>query len=270
MGCTSNNIESSGLSHVGPVREENQDTICLFEELGDNKGALFAVADGMGGYSHGKWASTLAIESLTSTFSNEKGTPEKRLIRGVESANLDIFQISQQLGVGRMGTTLTAAYLDGRFLTLVHVGDSRAYLIRGNSVRCLTRDHTIVGDLVRMKIIPSDKIRNHSQRSVLTRGVGLAPFVQPDITRQELKESDIVILCSDGLWSVIEDDELTGICSESNGISQVVDRLLNLAISRGTDDNISAVGIRIRSLPAGAQKPGTKGWRRIWSIGEKS
>lgn len=267
MNFQSNKIETSGICHIGPVREENQDTICLIEKMGENCGSLFAVADGMGGYDNGKLASTLAIESLYSTFSDDNRSPEKRLTHSFESANFTVFKTAQKLETGRMGTTLTAVYLEGNTLTVVHIGDSRVYLVRGNNVECLTRDHTVVGDLVRMKVLTPEKLRTHPQRSILTRAIGLSPFVHPDITKHEMREGDDIILCSDGLWSVINDEELPAICQTSNGITIVVNRLLNLAIKRGTDDNISAIGVHIhtlvkKSLPS---KPNT--WHRNWLDG---
>ena len=140
-------IESGGLSVIGPVREDNQDTI----RLSDNEhpvghGLLFAIADGMGGYAHGGMASLLALESFSSIVAAQNGSPiPKALQRGVEAANLQVYQRAQQLGAGRMGTTLTAAYVLGEMLYLAHVGDSRAYLIRDGRSICLTSDHTTVG-----------------------------------------------------------------------------------------------------------------------------
>lgn len=266
MESSTKRIESSGASLVGPIRTENQDAIYLAEDLGRNGAALYAVADGMGGYSHGQLASAMALDALCVTFKTEQGSPAQRLIRGVEAANFNIYQTTQKMGVGRMGTTLTAVYLEGSHLTVAHVGDSRAYLLREHQVNCLTRDHTVVGDLVRMKVLPPDRVRTHAQRSILTRGVGLAPFVHPDVTLHALEEDDQLILCSDGLWSVIEDEELPEISQQAPGMAALVDRLLALAIERGTDDNISAVGVHIHSLAAEAQPEKRSGWQWIRSL----
>lgn len=266
MNNSSNKIESSGVSHIGPVREDNQDSICLAEDFGNNGAALFAVADGMGGYSNGKLASDMAIDSLCEIFKSQNGPTTKRLIHAIEAANLRIYQVTQEMGLGRMGTTLTAVYVDGNDLTVAHVGDSRAYLVRDFQVRCLTRDHTVVGDLVRMKVLSPDKVRTHAQRSVLTRGIGLAPFVHPDVTHYKIKEGDKLILCSDGLWSVIEDEELPKLSEESSEISLLINRLINLAIERGTDDNISAVGVNIQNLSTDSLSKKTNGWHRLWSL----
>jgi protein phosphatase len=243
-------IESSGLSHIGPVREDNQDTIHLPDENRPvEAGLLYAVADGMGGYTQGAVASALAIQKLTEALYNGSGRPNpKSLRRGVESANLSIYRTAERLGAGRMGTTLTAAYIIENEMHLVHVGDSRAYLVRDRHATCLTADHTTVGDLVRTKLIPADKVRTHSQRSILTKSVGIGMFVKPDISQHKLQEEDYLILCSDGVWSVIQDEEFAQSVMENNGVDQVSKNLVNLALERRTDDNASVIAIHIREL----------------------
>jgi len=243
-------IESGGLSVIGPVREDNQDTIHF--PNGDRpvgRGLLFAIADGMGGYAHGGMASTLALESLTGALTSQNGNSITRTLqRGVEAANIKIYQKARQLDVGRMGTTLTAAYVIGDMLYLVHVGDSRAYLVRDGRAICLTEDHTTVGDMVRSKLISRDKIRTHAQRSVLTKSVGLDLFVQPDITQQKLREGDRLILCSDGVWSVIEDEEFAQVASKTSSVNEISQNLVNLALHHHTDDNASVVVFHLRKL----------------------
>jgi serine/threonine protein phosphatase PrpC len=243
-------IESSGLSHIGLVREDNQDSIYLPDEhCPPEYGLLYAVADGMGGYTHGAVASSLAIQKLAEALYDGKGRPNlKTLRRGVESANLSVYKTAERLGAGRMGTTLTAAYILNDKLQLVHVGDSRAYLVRDRQATCLTSDHTTVGDLVRTKLITADKVRTHSQRSILTKAVGISLFVKPDISEYKLQEEDCLILCSDGVWSVIQDEEFSQTVMESVGIDQVSQNLLNLALERQTDDNLSVIAIHIGKL----------------------
>src|SRR5690349_6018735 len=137
-------IESSSLSVVGPVREDNQDSIRLSDgEHPLGYGLLFALADGMGGYSHGGLASLLALECFFDVLALQNGSAlVKTLQRAVEVANLQVYRKAQQMNAGRMGTTLTAAYVFGDMLYLAHVGDSRAYLIRDGRCICLTTDHT--------------------------------------------------------------------------------------------------------------------------------
>ena len=248
-------IESSGLSHIGPVREDNQDSIHLPDgNQPAEAGLLYAVADGMGGYTHGAVASALAIEKLAETLYQGNSRPNpKSLRRGVESANLSIYRTAERLGAGRMGTTLTAAYIFENTMHLVHVGDSRAYLVRDRQATCLTADHTTVGDMVRTRLIPADKVRTHSQRSILTKSVGIGLFVKPDISKHKLQEEDYLILCSDGVWSVIQDEEFAQSVMESKGVDQVSQKLVNLALDRKTDDNASVVAIHIRELHPATQ-----------------
>jgi len=249
-------IDCSGLSETGLVREDNQDSIHIPDGTHPPElGLLYAVADGMGGYTHGAMTSALAIQRLAETLYHGNGKPTpKSLRRGVESANLSIYKAAERLGSGRMGTTLTAAYILENALHLVHVGDSRAYLIREQQATCLTADHTTVGDLVRTRLISADKVRTHSQRSILTKSVGIGPFVKPDISRYKLHEEDYLILCSDGVWSVIQDEEFAQSVLEGTGVDQVSQNLLNLALERQTDDNVSVVTIYIRELSPAPQK----------------
>ena len=249
-------IEYSGLSEVGPIREDNQDAIQLpNRNLSAERGWLYALADGMGGYAHGRTASTLALQKLFDVFYGERAMPAPRALRrGIEMANLGVYKEAQRLAAGRMGTTLTAASVIGSTLYLAHVGDSRAYLIRDDRAICLTADHTTVGDLVRMKVLPPDKVRTHAQRSILTKGIGLSLFVKPDLTKHTLKEGDRLILCSDGLWSVIEDQEFADLAVKTKGARELSQRLIDLALQRQTDDNVSAITVHVTSLspsPAG-------------------
>jgi PPM family protein phosphatase len=243
-------IESSGLSDIGPVREDNQDSIHLSDgRYPYELGLLYAVADGMGGYFHGAVASSLAIQKLTETLYNGNAKPNPKILRrGVESANLSIYKTAERLGAGRMGTTLTAAHILDDTLHLIHVGDSRAYLIRDRQATCLTADHTTVGDMVRTKLITPDKVRTHAQRSILTKAVGIGLFVRPDISQHRLQEEDCLIICSDGVWSVIQDEEFAQAVTESVGIHQISQNLVDLALARETDDNVSVVAIRVREL----------------------
>jgi PPM family protein phosphatase len=251
-------IEAGGLTHVGLVREDNQDTIRLPDERLPREGEpdcglLYALADGMGGHAHGGLASSLALETLYTVFYGSAGAPAagsplKHLRRSVESANLSVYQAAQRMGAGRMGTTLTALHLLGDTLHLAHVGDSRAYLVRAGRATCLTNDHTTVGELVRMKVLSADKVRGHAQRSILNKAIGLGLFVQPDLSTVRLQEGDRLVLCSDGVWSVIEDEEIARLASEARAAPALSHSLINLALERETDDNVSAIAIHIERL----------------------
>jgi PPM family protein phosphatase len=202
----------------------------------------------MGGYTHGKFASDLALDKLFQIFYAEASSPEKALRRGVEAANLSIMQATQRLNAGRMGTTLLAIHIEGNRLSLAHVGDSRLYLVRDNTARCLTGDHSLAGDLVRAKVISEQRVRAHAQRSILTKCVGLDLFVQPDISRLTLQDDDTLILCSDGLWGVIEDEEFAQAVRDEPIADALSQRLINMALERETDDNASVIVVAIKRI----------------------
>jgi protein phosphatase len=241
-------VESSGLSVVGLVREDNQDAIHWHDtQHTPDSGLLYAIADGMGGYSHGGVASNLALEAMTHALFNGKLPSQRALRKGIDNANLGVYNTALKMGVARMGTTLTAAFLLGCTLHLAHVGDSRAYLIRQGRATCLTIDHTTVGEMVRAKLLSANKIRTHANRSILTRAIGIGLFVQPDITQHKLQEGDRIILCSDGIWSVIEDDEFAQISNELP-VEKICKALVDLALQRETDDNASVVVFHVKKL----------------------
>lgn len=245
-------FESAGLSLTGPVREDNQDSILLPTTATPSfPGSLHAVADGMGGHAHGEIASSLAVQNLLKVIRSSEisASPARALQKAAEVVNLEVYKAAQQLGGEKMGTTLTAAYLVGNLLHLLHIGDSRAYLVRQRQATCLTSDHTLVGDLVRSRLISPEQIRTHARRSVLTRSVGLGLFVQPEITQTKLQVGDSLILCSDGVWGVIEDQEFAEETERAgNNVHFLVQSLVDLALERETDDNCSVIAIHIRGF----------------------
>jgi protein phosphatase len=244
-------IESCGLSVAGPVREDNQDSILLPNASAPNfPGSLHAIADGMGGHANGGLASSLAVQNLHKIVRSSEISlpPAKALQRALDVVNFEVYKTSQQLGSGKMGTTLTAAYVFGDTLYLLHVGDSRAYLVRSGRAKCLTNDHSVVGDLVRSRLISPESLRSHSQRSVLTRAVGLGLFVQPEISQVKLQAGDRIILCSDGIWSVIEDQEFAEQADRAGDIQLLAQNLIDLALERETDDNCSVIVIHIHGF----------------------
>jgi len=259
-------FESAGLSVVGPVREDNQDSILMpASNVPSLSGCLHAVADGMGGYANGGLASSLALQYLLKCTRESKiSTPAHKILNGAfEVINFEVYKASQQLESSKMGTTLTAALIVGKLLNILHIGDSRAYLVRHGKATCLTQDHTIVGDMVRSHLISPDNIRTHEKRSVLTRAVGLALFTQPEVSQTNLQIGDRIILCSDGVWSVIEDSEFSDCSSNAGDVHSLSQKLIDLAIERNTDDNCSVVAIQIRGFryQTYEEEPGReRGW----------
>jgi serine/threonine protein phosphatase PrpC len=243
-------IEVAGLSNTGKVREDNQDAIRMCkpdDPLNAANGYLYGIADGMGGYSHGGVASALALSVFFETFYTGKpGKTGQAMRNAIQSANIGVFQHAQKMG--RMGTTLTAVNLTGNKLHIAHIGDSRAYLIRNGKSSCLTNDHTMVGELVRMHLLSPDKVRTHAQRSKLDKCLGMELFIQPDITEVALMPDDIIILCTDGVWSVIQDDEFAHITGSASGPTDLSQRLIDMALDRDSDDNVSVVTIHVERL----------------------
>jgi len=250
-------IEAHGLTDTGPVRQDNQDAIRLSpadDGLAARHGHLYGIADGMGGFAHGGIASALALEVLFRTFYGLEGAPPHRLRKSVQDANLGIYQMAARMGAGRMGTTLTAVHLSGHTLHVAHVGDSRAYLVRDRRATCLTQDHTRVGELVRMRLLSPDKVRGHHQRSVLDKCLGLELFVQPDIFAVQVRPGDRIVLCTDGVWGFVEDEEIARFAAAEPSLERFNQAVLAAAMERGSDDNLSLLTLRFRSLAGPPQE----------------
>ena len=245
-------IFSYSFTHAGKVRKENEDSFRLCNPEDDFtrvNGYLYCIADGMGGYALGSKASSVAVETFFDTFYDSHGaTPIQKFKAGIQNANLSVYQTAQKLGIGRMGTTLTAINIVENSLYIGHVGDTRAYLIRENTATCLTNDHTRVGELVRMKVIPKENLRAHSQRSVLDKCIGFNLFIQPDIFKRTIQIGDIIIMCSDGVWSVIEDEEFAELSKAAKHPELICKDIGELALKRDHDDNLTVIVVYISNL----------------------
>lgn len=242
-------IAAYGQTDVGKVRADNQDAIRSYAPENEltlqTHGYLYAVADGMGGYEHGGVASTTALETFFDTFyAGHPSKPSNNMRQGIQAANLAVYQTAQRMGA-RMGTTLTAINLISNQLHIAHIGDSRIYLIRGRKSTCLTNDHTAVGELVRMRILSPDKVRTHERRSVLEKCLGMQLFIQPDISQYTLQQDDYLVLCTDGIWAHVEDPEFAEIALDIRAPELIGQTLVDLALSRNSDDNVSAMVIHV-------------------------
>ncbi len=262
-------VLSSGQSYIGLGRDDNQDSFHICEPDDESvcasHGRLYTVADGMGGALYGDIASTQAIKTFVENFyTGRRSQPAQNLRRAVQAANLAVYQLGHLMGgPASMGTTFSAANLINNQLYIAHVGDSRIYLVRDGKATCLTRDHTRVGDLVAMRVLSPDKVRTHEHRSQLHRALGTQLFVQPDINDVALQPDDTIILCSDGIWSVIEDEELAFLAADLDNPTHLGQVLLDLALKRHSDDNLCLITIRVHQLTSGAHAPGPQ---RAWHI----
>jgi serine/threonine protein phosphatase PrpC len=216
---------------IGQIREGNEDAILINDPL-------YAVADGMGGHRGGEVASNLALQTVEQMFAQRQGT----LTEQVERANRAVFERSQSdRDVSGMGTTLTAALIEGGAVRLAHVGDSRAYLFRGGKLQLLTEDHTLVHRMVVEGEITETEAENHPHRSVLTRALGVEGDVRVDETKVEVREGDRLLLCTDGLTGMLSEDEIELILQDVRDPQEAVDRLVREANRAGGIDNITAV-----------------------------
>ena len=234
-------------SDVGRQREQNQDTpIRMPDGIPAStiaaKGVLYGVADGMGGTAGGQVASQLAVQTLTRVYYGDTSTEVTRSLRhAVEEANRVVHQrAGREAALAGMGTTLTAAVVQDNKLTIAHVGDSRAYLVRAGQIQQLTAAHTVVEDLVQHGVITPQEALTHEKRHVLTRALGPDPQVEVDIVSETLQPGDRLVMCSDGLSNKVKQAEIRQVVEQLSP-QQAVDRLVALANQRGGEDNITVV-----------------------------
>jgi serine/threonine protein phosphatase PrpC len=226
-------IRVGATSDVGQVREGNEDSFLVLDPL-------YAVADGMGGHRGGEVASNLALQTIERMFTAQEGT----LTEQVEQANRAVFERSQSdRDVAGMGTTLTAALVQGAQVRLAHVGDSRAYLYRDGELQLLTEDHTLVHKMLIEGEISESEAETHPHRSILTRALGVDGSVQVDEGVVEMRNGDRLLLCTDGLTGMVSDEQIEAVLEESRDPQEAVDRLVRAANRAGGIDNITAVVI---------------------------
>lgn len=239
---------SGAISDVGRSRENNQDAYYLPK---DNALPLFIVADGMGGHKAGEVASTMALNIIEENFFKNKedliGIENiKKLIKeSIESANTKIYLKSlKNKKYEGMGTTVTLAYIYEDNILLGHVGDSRAYLIRDNSILQITEDHSFVNELLKTGSITIEEAKNHPKRNMITRAVGSSSIIEMDLIAKKFKSEDILILCSDGLFNMVKENEIYRIFDDEEDIQKACESLANLANNKGGMDNITIVAIK--------------------------
>jgi serine/threonine protein phosphatase PrpC len=242
---------------IGKYREKNEDY--LYAEK-----PLFIVADGMGGHRAGEVASRIAVNSFTESFYQilEEKKPETvnskeafqlthdsikiLLTESIKRANKSVFsQSNQKPEFYRMGTTLTACYIQKEMAYIVHVGDSRLYIKRSGILKPLTSDHTIVGELYRRGELSYEDTFNHPQKNYLTNVVGIAESINPDFQSYKIMPEDILILCSDGLNSMLKDREIAEIIDKSKSTPDIVKNLIKGALAKGGLDNITVIAIKV-------------------------
>jgi PPM family protein phosphatase len=229
---------ATALSDPGRKRRRNEDAwVC--------QPPLFAVADGMGGARGGEIASRLAAAALREDDTGASG--EERVIGLIQEANRRVYErSSEDSDASGMGTTVTVALVEDGGVTIGHVGDSRAYLIRGDSLEQLTDDHSLVAELVRSGRLSPEEAEAHPQRSVITRALGTDPDVDVDTLSVAAEPGDIFLICSDGLTSMVDDDTILDIVERNHGsLESAAKELIGTANRSGGEDNITVVFFEI-------------------------
>ena len=236
---------STGLSHPGRKRRRNEDAwVC--------HPPLFAVADGMGGARGGEIASRVAATALGESVD---GSGESRVVALIQEANRQVYERAREdSDASGMGTTITLALFEDGIVSIGHVGDSRAYLIRDRKVEQLTEDHSLVAELVRTGRLSPEEAETHPQRSVITRALGTDPDVDVDAFSIEAKPGDLFLICSDGLSSMVDDETILDVVERQRADIDVVAKdLVAAANRRGGEDNITVVFFEV--VEEGAEAP---------------
>ena len=255
-------VSAFGLTDVGRKRRHNEDAYLLDAERG-----LFVVADGMGGHAAGEVASRITVESIQEYiaateeehesswpfgFNSRVSVEGNRLTTAVEKANEKVMRaVQNRPELKGMGTTVVAALFDADRATLVHVGDSRAYLFRDGELRRLTDDHSWVQEQVNAGILSEDEAKSHPLKNVVTRALGGAAHVSVDLIEVPVRPGDKFLLCSDGLTGMVPDEDLFAHFRSDEHLEKTVRQLIDTANDRGGVDNITAIVIEVTADAAG-------------------
>jgi len=245
-------ITIGSATDIGCVKEENQDYHTWHPREDDppgRSGALLILADGMGGHADGAEASRLATATLLDLYLSHESDPViNTLQRGLIEANRIIFEKSADMLTAKgMGTTLVAAHIMGGKMQFAHVGDSRGYLINKTGITQFTEDHSYVASLVKAGVIAAEEAEDHPESHVLTRAIGLQESVMVDVSKQPLalKKGDYVLLCCDGLWGVVPDEEILARVRQIGEPDEISAKLVKQAVDNGGPDNITVLIARI-------------------------
>ena len=241
-------MKISSLTDIGNTREMNQDYLYSSEESVGKLPNLFLVADGMGGHKAGEFASRYVVEHIVRSI---KGSKEEEAVRilseSIETANRKLKEYADAHQQMRgMGTTIVAAVIQGRTLLLANVGDSRLYIV-GDEITQVTQDHSLVQEMVRLGQMDPQSAKNHPDKNIITRAVGVSEKVKIDIFERQLRAGEYIILCSDGLTNMVEDSVILQILHGAGSLSDKAERLIELANKNGGKDNITVIIIEPNS-----------------------
>lgn len=239
-------MQSWGLTDPGSVRKQNQDAFQIVKL--DRSTVLCVVCDGMGGAKSGNVASSLAVEVFTQEISRnwsprlDWDKADLLMRNAAKLANFTVYDQAMQFEeFGGMGTTMVAALVRNRKASILNVGDSRAYRITDDGIRQITKDHSLVQMMVDRGELTPEQAKTYPGKNLITRAVGTEPIIMSDLYRQELKRGDFLLLCSDGLSNVLDDQEILFEVVHGVNKGRCCKRLLDIANARGASDNVTAV-----------------------------
>lgn len=235
-------LKAFAITDIGKRRKLNQDFVYTSEQPVGNLPNLFIVADGMGGHNAGDFASKYTVETMVEEISCSGDMLPAQILRAaIETANDRLRQkASEDISLMGMGTTVVAATCMGNVLEIANVGDSRLYVV-GRQIRQITRDHSLVEEMVRLGGIDREAARNHPEKNIITRAIGASRTVDADLFTVELTRGDIILMCSDGLTNMLEDEEILSIMQKEKDLESRALALVKAANDNGGKDNIAVI-----------------------------
>ncbi len=249
------NVDACLKSDVGCIREKNEDSCLYLEpesvEARSDKGLLALVCDGMGGHKGGETASRMACETIAETYYRSRKRPDQAIIEAFKDANRAIWRTARaQPGFLGMGTTSTALIIHGGAAIVAQVGDSRLYLIRNDQIYLMSEDHSAVMEMVRRGAMSIEQARRHEDKNIILRALGTQPEVSVSVweTPFPVLDNDVFVLCSDGCYDLVSDEEIRDIAGSLPPFA-AVPKLISVARDRGGFDNITAGVLKIRHPP---------------------
>lgn len=227
---------------IGQRRQVNQDYVYASMDAVGNLPNLFVVADGMGGHNAGDYASSCAVHVLVDTIKEDVNyNPVKIMRHGIEAANWRILEEAGRSEEKKgMGTTVVAATVVGNYIYVANVGDSRLYVIH-QGIRQVTRDHSLVQEMVRMGELKEEEAMHHPDKNIITRALGVAPSVDADFFDFEIQPDTIILMCSDGLSNMVTNEEIARLLEQPGNLKEKGKALIRLANANGGKDNIAVV-----------------------------
>lgn len=245
-------VEANCRSDRGRIRPLNEDSVCVVipenPEIFNAKGVLMVVADGMGGHEGGEVASSMAVERVKAQYYCGDSNPARALAAAFNRANQDVYDYARSHPkLAGMGTTCTAVAVVGGRAWLAHVGDSRIYLVREGGAYRMTQDHSATMELVNRGLLTLAEADHHEERNVILRALGTHERLEVATWKNPfpLRAGDWMVLCSDGLYQTIPDDELADLCTRQGTSAQACDALLRAALDRDGTDNITVAALYV-------------------------